>query len=316
MGRSASIAEDRLKVRAMGRWHRLTDVRTDLQPPLADIRFLVDRALAEDLTPFGDLTSSLIDPTKMATAHFNARKPGVLAGTLCVQETFRAVDETLTLEWNKTDGDHLEAGDVIGVARGRYATLLTAERTALNFLSHLSGVASHAAKWVELADGRVTVWDTRKTTPGYRSLQKAAVRAGGAANHRGNLSDWLMLKDNHLIGTTIAAAVAMARTRWPGRTVHVEADREDLMIQALEAGADIILLDNFTPEELTDLVPKVDAWVEATGGRRPLLEASGGITLDTLNAYADTGVDLVSSGSITNSAPVLDIGLDVVPDEN
>jgi len=298
---------------------RLTEVRTDLQPPLADIRFLVDRALAEDLTPLGDLTSSLLDPSKMATAEFNAREPGVLAGCRCVEETFRAIDESLTVEWHLTDGDRVEAGDVIGVARGPYATLLTVERTALNFLSHLSGVATNAARWVELADGRVTVWDTRKTLPGYRSLQKAAVRAGGAANHRGNLSDWLMLKDNHLVGgcdggITIASAVAEARRRWPGRTVHVEADTEGLMVEALEAGADIILLDNFTPDELKALVSKVDAWAAETGGRRPLLEASGGITLDTLDGYADTGVDLVSSGSITNSARVLDIGLDVVAD--
>lgn len=287
-------------------------MRTDLQPPLADIRYLVAKALAEDLTPLGDLTSSLIDPAKTATARFNAREPGVLAGCRCVEETFRAIDETLAVEWYLTDGDRVAAGDVIGVATGPYATLLTAERTALNFFSHLSGVATNAARWVELAAGRVTVWDTRKTLPGYRSLQKAAVRAGGAANHRGNLSDWLMLKDNHLVGTTITAAVAEARRRWPGRTVHVEADREALMFEALEAGADIILLDNFTPDELKALVPKVDAWAAETGGRRPLLEASGGIILDTLDAYADTGVDLVSSGSITNSARVLDIGLDVV----
>ncbi|MEL6983189.1 MAG: nicotinate-nucleotide diphosphorylase (carboxylating), partial [Actinomycetota bacterium] len=152
--------------------------------------------------------------------------------------------------------------------------------------------------------------------PGYRSLQKAAVRAGGANNHRGNLSDWLMLKDNHLMGTTIGDAVAQARSRWPGRTIHVEADSEDLVFQALEAEADIILLDNFTPAELTALVPRVDSWAADGPRKRPLLEASGGITLDTLDAYAGTGVDLLSSGSITNSAPVLDIGLDVVPDQN
>ncbi len=288
-------------------------MRTDLHPPTADIRFLVDRALAEDLTPFGDLTSSLLDPSLQATAEFGARFPGVIAGTRCVEETFAAVDPNLTVEWSKTDGGRVEAGEVFGVARGAFATLLTAERTALNFLSHLSGVATNAARWVDLAAGRVTVWDTRKTTPGYRSLQKAAVRAGGASNHRGNLSDWLMLKDNHLIGTTIEASVALARERWPGRTVHVEADTEALMFEALEAGADIILLDNFSPAELTVLVAKVGEWAASSDKKRPLLEASGGITLDTLDGYADTGVDLVSSGSITNSAPVLDIGLDVVP---
>ena len=251
-------------------------MRPDLQPPVADIRFLVERALAEDLTPLGDLTSSLLDPALQATANFGARSAGVLAGCRCVEETFAAVDDRLTVEWSKTDGDRVEAGETFGVARGSFATLLTAERTALNFLSHLSGVATNAARWVDLAAGRVIVWDTRKTLPGYRSLQKAAVRAGGANNHRGNLSDWLMLKDNHLIGTTVAAAVAEARRRWPGRTIHVEADTEALMVEALEAGADIILLDNFTPAELTALVPKVDAWAAETGGRRPLLEASGG----------------------------------------
>ena len=289
-------------------------LRPDLQPPTADIDFLVQRALIEDLTPLGDLTSSLLDPTLTATAHFNAREAGVLAGCKCVEMTFTAVDPRLEIEWKLTDGDRIAPGDIIATATGPFHTMLTAERTALNFMSHLSGVATNAARWVEIAAGRVTVWDTRKTTPGYRSLQKAAVRAGGARNHRANLSDWLMLKDNHLIGTTITEAVATTRDRWPGRTVHVEADTEALMMEALEAQADIFLLDNFTPAELVDLVAKADAWAEANNTRRSLLEASGGITLDTCDAYAGTGVDLMSSGSITNSAGVLDIGLDVVPD--
>lgn len=286
-------------------------VRNELRVPAGDVRFLVDRALAEDLTPLGDLTSSLLDPALQATGTLSPRADGVLAGCQCVDEVLRAVDERLTITWEKTDGDRVAAGDVLAVVRGPLAPMLTAERTALNFLSHLSGVATHAARWVEVARGRVTVWDTRKTTPGYRSLQKAAVRAGGAANHRGNLSDWLMLKDNHLTGTSVAGAVAEARRRWPGRTVHVEADDRERMVEALEAGADIILLDNFSPAELTALVAEVGEWAARTGRRRPLLEASGGITLATLDAYADTGVDLVSSGSITNSAPVLDIGLDL-----
>ncbi len=289
-------------------------VRPDLLPPLADIRFLVERALAEDLTPLGDLTSALLDPALTATATFGARAEGVLAGCRCAEETFSAVDPALSIEWSKTDGEAVAAGESFGVARGPFASMLTAERTALNFLSHLSGVATNAARWVALADGRVTVWDTRKTTPGYRSLQKAAVRAGGAANHRANLSDWLMLKDNHLIGTTIPAAVTEARRRWPGRTVHVEVDRLDQLLLAMEAGADIVLCDNFSPDQLRDLVAEADRWSDEHGRPRPLLEASGGITFDTLDAYADTGVDLVSSGSLTNSAPVLDIGLDVVPE--
>lgn len=137
-------------------------LRKDLQPPVADVRFLVERALAEDLTPFGDLTSSLLDPELQATAEFNARAPGVLAGCLCVEETFTAIDPTLSIEWRLTDGDTVEAGDVIGVATGPFATMLTAERTALNFMSHLSGIASNAARWKSIAGNRVTVWDTRK----------------------------------------------------------------------------------------------------------------------------------------------------------
>ncbi|MFV0525462.1 MAG: carboxylating nicotinate-nucleotide diphosphorylase [Acidimicrobiales bacterium] len=291
-------------------------MRSDLHAPTADIRFLVDRALAEDLTPLGDLTSSLLDPNRLATATFGARSAGVIAGTRCVEETFAAVDPRLGVEWLRTDGDRVGAGDVFGRASGPLAAMLTAERTALNFISHLSGVATNAARWVEVAAGRVTVWDTRKTLPGYRSLQKAAVRAGGAANHRGNLSDWLMLKDNHLTDLPIGDAVAAARSLWPGRTVHVEAETRAQVDAALAAGADIILLDNFSPPELVDLVGLVAGWAaEATGRRRPLLEASGGITLETLDAYAATGVDLVSSGAITNSAPVLDIGLDVIPED-
>lgn len=289
-------------------------MRRDLLPPVADVRALVALALAEDLTPLGDLTSSLIDPALDATAEFRAREVGVIAGCLCVDETFAAVDPALGVEWLRTDGDRVGPGDVIGIARGPFATLLTAERTALNFLCSLSGIASSADRWVHIAAGRVIVWDTRKTTPGYRSLQKAAVRAGGAANHRGNLSDWLMIKDNHLFGTTITDAVALARRRWPGRTVQVEADRAALMFEALAAGADIILLDNFSPAELTDLVRAADAWAAEHNTPRPLLEASGRITIDTLDSYADTGVDLVSSGSLTNAAGVLDIGLDVRPD--
>lgn len=288
-------------------------MRHDLNPPLADVRFLVERALSEDLTPFGDLTSSLLDPAMQAKADFRAREAGVLAGTLCVDETFKAVDPALEISWNVRDGATIAAGDVLAVVSGPFATMLTAERTALNFLSHLSGVATNAARWVKIADGRVIVWDTRKTLPAYRSLQKAAVRAGGASNHRGNLSDWLMLKDNHLVGLTITEGVARARLLWPGRTVHVEAEREAQMMEALEADAEIILLDNFSPAELIDLVAKADVWAENSGRKRSLLEASGGITLDTLEGYAGTGVDLLSSGSITNSARVLDIGLDVVP---
>ena len=155
------------------------------------------------------------------------------------------------------------------------------------------------------------MWDTRKTTPGLRALEKAAVRAGGGRNHRGNLSDWVMFKDNHLTALGIGPAVAAARDAWPGRTVHVECDRIEQLAQALEAGADAVLLDNMSPDEIRSCVALAAYHAAGAGTRRALLELSGSITLDTVGAYADTGADVVSSGSLTNSAPVLDIGLDI-----
>jgi nicotinate-nucleotide pyrophosphorylase (carboxylating) len=188
--------------------------------------------------------------------------------------------------------------------------ILTGERTALNFLGHLSGIATRVREFVDRAGDDIRVWDTRKTTPGLRALEKAAVRAGGGRNHRGNLSDWVMLKDNHLMGIGIAKGVALAKDRWPGRTVHVECDRLDQVMDAVDAGADAILLDNMTPDEVRACVAAVIA--RCGDARRPLLEVSGGVTLDTVAAYAGTGADLVSSGSLTNSAGVLDIGLDIL----
>ncbi len=158
--------------------------------------------------------------------------------------------------------------------------------------------------------GDARVWDTRKTIPGLRALSKAAVRAGGGRNHRGNLSDWILIKDNHLGGVGITAAVTAARDRWPGRTVHVECDSLDQCVEALDAGADSILLDNMSPAEVRDCVAAARA---RQGGhvRRTLLEVSGEVTLDTIGEYAGTGVDMISVGRITKSAPTLDIGLDL-----
>ncbi len=278
-----------------------------LDPPVADVRALVQRALAEDLTPLGDLTASLLDPDLWADGEFVAREEGVVAGRLCVVETFAAVDERLTLDWDLPDGSVVEPGRRIASARGPLATMLTAERTALNMLSHLSGVATQVRAFVDRAGGGARIWDTRKTTPGLRSLQKAAVRAGGGVNHRGNLSDWVMIKDNHLAGMSIAELVRLARDRWPARTVHVECDRREQVVEAVDAGADALLLDNMTPDEVRACVELIDG--------RCLVEASGGIELDTVADYAATGVDLLSVGRITNSAPVLDIGLDITPDD-
>ncbi len=285
-------------------------VRRPFDAPRGVVRDLVARALAEDLDPLGDLSAGLLPPEARARAQFVARTAGVVAGLACVDETFAQVDDAITCEWAVTDGDVVEAGAVLGTVTGPLASVLTAERTALNFLGHLSGIATRTRAFVDAA-APLRVWDTRKTIPGLRALQKAAVRAGGARNHRGNLSDWVMFKDNHLTALGIVDAVARARDTWPGRTVHVECERLDQVRQALDAGADALLLDNMTPDEVRACVAVADEHASRTGTRRALLEVSGGITLDTVGAYADTGVDVVSSGSLTNSAAVLDIGLDI-----
>ena len=280
-----------------------------VHPPAHAVRDAVARALAEDLTPLGDLSAALLPADARALATFVSRERGVLAGTMCAAETFRQIDDALVVTWHIDDGTALESGSVVGTVSGALGPILSAERTALNFLGHLSGVATRVRAFVDRAGDGIRVWDTRKTTPGLRALEKAAVRSGGGRNHRGNLSDWVMLKDNHLMGIGITAGVRLAKDRWPGRTVHVECERLEQVFEAAEAGADAILLDNMSPAEVRACVAQV---ISAFGSRRPLLEVSGGITLETIASYADTGADLVSSGSLTNSAPVLDIGLDIL----
>lgn len=223
----------------------------------------------------------------------------------------RQVDPSLELVWSVAEGDVVGAQQVLGTISGSLESILIAERTALNFLMYLSGIATNTRAYVDAATGSAQVWDTRKTTPGLRSLEKAAVRAGGARNHRGNLSDWIMLKDNHLMGLSIEEGVAEARRRWPARTVHVEADRLDQVEAAVAANADAILLDNMSPDELRTAVGRVGELVD--GGRRPLLEASGGIDLSTIDAVSHTGVDMISTSKLCFGAPTLDIGLDIRP---
>jgi nicotinate-nucleotide pyrophosphorylase (carboxylating) len=282
-------------------------------PYVAAVRDAVARALAEDLAPLGDVTSALLPADATAVADFIPRSPGVLAGTACATEAFVQLDASVTVSWAVAEGDAITAGQVIGTVSGSMASVLTAERTALNFLCHLSGIASLTRRFAEAAatGGTARVWDTRKTTPGLRTLEKAAVRAGGAVNHRGNLSEWVMFKDNHLALLGIAEAVAAAKATWPGKLVHVEAGDLEQLAQALEAGADAVLLDNMTPEEAKAAVDLAEEWAGEHGGRRPLLECSGGITIETAGAYAASGVDLLSTSQITQSAPALDIGLDI-----
>ncbi len=278
-------------------------------PPLA-VTEAVERALAEDLLPLGDLTGSLLGEATR-DARIVARCAGTVAGTRCVEETYAQVDPRIELSWHVGEGARVRPGAQLCAVSGPLRSVVTAERTALNFLGHLSGIASLTSQFVDAAaaTGSARIWDTRKTTPGLRALEKAAVRAGGGRNHRGNLSDWLLIKDNHLEAMTITEAVALARDRWPGRTVHVECDTFEQCAEALAAPADAILLDNMEPSTVRRCVEAAEG--AFPGGRRPLLEVSGGVDLDTVGDYSACGVDQISVGAITNSAPVLDVGLDI-----
>ncbi len=265
---------------------------------------VVAAALAEDLGPLGDITAALLPSAATAEAFVVPRTAGVLAGGPAAREAFLQVDRSLEVTWSAWDGDAVAAGMPVARVAGRLASVLTAERTALNFLSHLSGIATLTRRYVDLTAGTgARIRDTRKTTPGLRALEKAAVRSGGGVNHRGNLSDGILVKDNHLAGATIAETVAESRRLWPGRMVQVECDTVDQLHQALAAGADLVLLDNMTPAQVAACVDLV--------AHRLLVEVSGGVTLDTVAAYAAAGADLISVGALTHSAPVLDIGLDL-----
>jgi nicotinate-nucleotide pyrophosphorylase (carboxylating) len=271
----------------------------------------VARALDEDLGPDGDITAALVPETATAQYALRARTQGVLAGRAPADETFRRVGPELELVWHAADGDELKPGDTILDITGPLRPILTAERTALNFLGHLSGVATLTARFAHRAhdaNPAVRILDTRKTLPGLRLLQKAAVRAGGGTNHRLGLSDAVLVKDNHLAGTTITDAVARARTLWPGRMVEIECDTLAQVTEAARAGADAVLLDNMDPATVTEAVAAAD--LAAPG---PIItEVSGGVTVDTIASYAAAGPDRISVGALTHSAPVLDLGLDLV----
>jgi nicotinate-nucleotide pyrophosphorylase (carboxylating) len=286
--------------------------RDDVHPPIQAIRPIVTLALEEDLLPLGDLTSMLLDPAELGAAHFVARRDGVVAGTRTVLEVCRQVDVALSCSVALDDGEVVSAGGVIATVRGPFGSILSAERTALNFLSHLSGVATLTDSYVQRArsgGSAARVWDTRKTTPGLRALEKAAVRAGGGYNHRGNLSEGILIKDNHLGGISITDAVSRARLRWPGRMVEVECDSLAQVTEAVTAGATIVLCDNMTPEQVGEAV--LIASKAQPGASRSLIEASGRVSLETIAAYAAAGADLISVGALTHSAPILDIGLDL-----
>ncbi|ANJ26549.1 carboxylating nicotinate-nucleotide diphosphorylase [Agromyces aureus] len=278
-----------------------------------EIDRIVTAALDED-APWGDLTSeTLIPADATATASLVAREPGVLSGIEVFAAAFRIVDPAIEVERLAADGDSFAAGDVLARVHGPARGILTAERVALNLSQRMSGVATLTARYVAAVSGiagaRARIVDTRKTTPGLRSLERQAVRDGGGRNHRRSLSDAIMAKDNHLAvltagGVDLASALRSARERMP-HTAHleVEIDRLDQLDAVLGGGADTIMLDNFDLDALREGVRRI--------GGRAVVEASGGVNLDTVAAIAATGVDVISVGALTHSARALDLGLDV-----
>jgi nicotinate-nucleotide pyrophosphorylase (carboxylating) len=279
--------------------------------PVHVVRALVATALAEDIGPLGDLTAALVPADAHASVDIVARADGVIAGTACASEVFAQVDPSVQVRWLVDDGEVVGPGTKVGEVAGPLRPVLTGERCALNFLCHLSGVASLTRRFVDAAGPTARIWDTRKTLPGLRAVEKAAVRAGGGVNHRGSLSEFVLVKDNHLAGLGITEAVARARALWPGRTVEVECDRAVQVQEAIAAGATMVLLDNMTPDAVRACV----SLVRTTAPAGFLVEVSGGITLDSVRAYADAGADLISTSVITQSAPALDIGFDLRPEE-
>ncbi len=275
---------------------------TPLRPE--DYRDIVRRALAEDIGS-GDVTTlATVDEAARARGVFYIKADCVLAGVDVVAETFRQVDPSVAVEFSSQDGSSCRAGDEAGVVRGPARALLVGERTALNFLQRLSGIASRTREFVDAAAGRITVLDTRKTTPTLRALEKYAVRCGGGTNHRSGLYDAVLIKDNHVrLAGGVEAAVRRVRERSPGLRVEIEAQTLEEADDALRAGADIILADNFGVADIREIVRRVAG--------RAKVEISGGVTLARMPELAATGADYVSVGGLTHSAPAVDISFEI-----
>lgn len=277
--------------------------------PLPDllIRTVVEAALAEDLGRAGDVTAALINPEARLTAVFVARKPGRVSGLACARLAVHALDPGATFSVERPDGAAAEPGAVLARVEGNARALLSSERTALNLLGRLSGIATLTRSYVQAIAGTgASIVDTRKTTPGLRALEKYAVRCGGGVNHRFGLDDAILIKDNHVAACGgVGEALRRARTLAGHLTpIEVEVDGLEQLDEALATGgASVIMLDNFSLSDLREAVRRA-------GGVR--LEASGGVTLDTVRAIAEAGVNAISVGALTHSAPVLDIGLDAV----
>ena len=289
----------------------MTDSPADLDPAIAAAA--VSAALDEDRAVFDVTTRTTIAPDQQGQGFFLFKQSGVLCGIDVAREAFEQLSPELALDPFYEDGDFVEAGEEVAEITGPLAAMLSAERVALNFLQRLSGIATVAKQYVDeaAAGGPARVVDTRKTTPGLRALERYAVRTGGAHNHRDNLQDGVLIKDNHLAagaarGLSIAEVIALARQGAPHTLrIEVEVDTPDQAAEAIAAGADIVLLDNMDPDTMRPILESAPPGV--------LFEASGGVNLQTIRAIAATGVQLISVGALTHSAPSLDISLDVRP---
>lgn len=280
-----------------------------IQPPLEVLRDVIRRTLSEDL-PWGDITTeTLVREETEAIGRFMVRESGVICGIVCAALVFEELDATVEFFPAVDDGAGVEADECIAEVRGNARAILMGERSALNLLQRMSGIATATSRYVEAVSGtNATIVDTRKTAPGLRALDKYAVRCGGGTNHRFSLSDGVLVKDNHLAalgGTSrLPEALQRARRSIPHTArIEVEVDRLDQIDAALRGGADILLLDNMSPVQLREAVRII--------GGRALTEASGGITLESVRAVAESGVDLISVGALTHSVRALDIALDI-----
>jgi nicotinate-nucleotide pyrophosphorylase (carboxylating) len=284
----------------------------------ADFDALLDAALQEDAARHDVTTLALVPPDRRAQARLVARQPGVICGLPLARRLAQRLDARLQFAECVSDGDSVAAGAVAARMSGPAAAILSVERTLLNFVRHLSGVATLTRAYVEkIAGTDAGIYDTRKTTPGWRALEKYAVRCGGGRNHRMDLGDMVLIKDNHLelMGgrprdpEAVREAVRRAREKWPQVPVEVEVEDLDQLEAALEAAPDFILLDNMTPEQTAQAVALVQEL--RAGGPRPQLESSGGIDISNVRDYAEAGVDRISIGALTHSAPALDLSLDI-----
>lgn len=262
----------------------------------------VNAAIAEDIGS-GDITAELIPADEQGEARIITREQAVIAGTAWVDEVFHQVDPEVVVDWQVQDGDLVEPNQILFTLKGRSRSLLSGERAALNFLQTLSGTATVAAQYAQrVSETSVRLLDTRKTIPGLRLAQKYAVSCGGCYNHRIGLFDAFLIKENHILASGgIVAAISTAKASHPGKPVEVEVEGFDELNQALEAGADIIMLDNFTPEQMVEAVALVNG--------RAKLEASGNITDATLLDYAKTGVDYISIGALTKHCRAIDLSM-------